>query len=237
MKPVRPAVQPDKNALLRRVSLLKGASPRTLARISRYARFHPFRRGETIFSKDSAGQSLYVVVRGQVKIYSAVGGRSKTFAFLDPGDFFGEMALLGQPVRSASARAAIDTELLVLQRKDFQRSLREDPKLTETVLRTLCDRLRRADQEIETLSFQNVLGRTASALFDLLAKYGRPADGGRVIDAHVTQQELADLIGTAREIVSRALTRFKKMGALKLDRASNKIVVLNEPQLRNCIYR
>jgi CRP-like cAMP-binding protein len=190
-----------------------------------------------IFSKDSAGQCLFVLVSGRVKIYSAVGGRSKTFALLDPGNFFGEMALLGEPVRSASARALMDTELLVLQRRDFQRFLKEDPRLTETVLRTLCDRLRKADQEIETLSFQNVLGRTASTIFDLLDKYGKKAPGGRIIDASIPQQDLADMIGTAREIVSRALARFKKMGAVSLDRATGKILVLNEQQLRNCIYR
>ena len=230
-------MKPDKYALLSRVSLLQGISGNTLSKISRFAKFHHFHRGEPIFSKDSTGQCLYVLVSGRVKIYSTVGGRSKTLALLDPGDFFGEMALLGEPIRSASARAILDSELLVLQRKDFQKFLKDDSFLSLTVLKTLCNRLRAADKEIEMLSFQNVLGRTAITVSDLMSKYGRPAPGGTLIDVEITQQELADLIGTAREIVSRVLGRFRKMGAIQFDKASGKIVVLSEDKLKNCIYQ
>src|SRR6185295_14451782 len=153
--------KPDKFSLLSRVTLLKGLSSKILAKISEFAKFHHFRRGERIFSEASSGECLYVLVSGRVKIYASTGSKTKTFALLDPGDFFGEMALLGQPTRSASARAILDTELLVLERKDFHKFLRDDSSLALTVLRTLCERLRRADKEIEMLSFQNVIGRTA----------------------------------------------------------------------------
>src|SRR4051812_20977296 len=229
-------MKPDKFSLLSRVSLLQGISSKTLNKISEFARFHHYSRGEQIFSKDSAGECLYVLVSGRVKIYSSVAARSKTFALLDPGNFFGEMALLGEPIRSASARAILDTELLVLERKDFQRFLKEDSFLTLTVLRTLCNRLRQADKEIEMLSFQNVIGRTAITLLDLDGKYGKPAHAGSLIDAEITQFELADLVGTAREMVSRVLARFRKMNAINFDK-SGKIVVLNKEKLRNCIYQ
>ena len=228
----------DKFALLSRVSLLKGVSSRLLGKISNYAKFHHYRRGERIFSEDSSGQCLYVLVSGRVKIYASAGSRSKTFALLEPGDFFGEMALLGEPTRSASARAILDTELLVLQRKDFHRFLKDDSVLTLTVLKTLCSRLRRADKEIEMLSFQNVVGRTAITLTELELKYGKPGpSGGTLIDADITQQELADLIGTAREMVTRVLTRFRKMSAINFDKTSGKIIVLNRDKLKNCIYQ
>jgi CRP-like cAMP-binding protein len=227
----------DKYALLSRVSLLKGLSSKLLSKISGYARFHRYRRGERIFSEDSSGECLYVLVSGRVKIYSSAGTRSKTFALLEPGDFFGEMALLGEPTRSASARAILDTELLVLQRKDFRRFLKADSVLTLTVLKTLCSRLRRADKEIEMLSFQNVVGRTAITLTELETKYGKPASGdGTMIDADITQQELADLVGTAREMVTRVLTRFRKMNAIKFDKSTGKMVILNRDKLKNCIY-
>ncbi|OGR83413.1 MAG: hypothetical protein A2902_01475 [Elusimicrobia bacterium RIFCSPLOWO2_01_FULL_64_13] len=208
-----------------------------LNRISKFASFHNFRRGERIFSEDSSGECLYVLVSGRVKIYTSAGSRTKTFALLDPGDFFGEMALLGEPTRSASARALLDTELLVLERKDFHKFLKADPGLSLTVLKTLCSRLRRADMEIEMLSFQNVIGRTAITLTELEAKYGRQVAGGILIDAGITQQELADLIGTAREMVTRVLTRFRKMRAISLERATGKIVILDKEKLKNCIYQ
>ncbi len=179
-----------------------------------------------------------MLVSGRVKIYTSAGAKSKTFALLDPGDFFGEMALLGEPTRSASARAILDTELLVLQRKDFFRFLKDDATLTLTVLQTLCSRLRRADKEIEMLTFQNVIGRTALTLTELETKYGKPhAGGGVLIDADITQQELADLIGTAREMVTRVLTKFRKISAIAFDKSSGKIVVVNREKLKNCIYQ
>ena len=197
-----------------------------------------FLRRVPIFSEDSSGECLYVLVSGRVKIYASAGSRSKTFALLEPGDFFGEMALLGEPTRSASARAILDTELLVLQRKDFHRFLKADSVLTLTVLQTLCSRLRRADKEIEMLSFQNVIGRTAITLTELETKYGKPASGGGVlIDADITQQELADLVGTAREMVTRVLTRFRKMAAIRFDKSTGKIIVQSRDKLKNCIYQ
>ncbi len=226
----------DKFSLLSHVTLLQGISSKTLSRIAQFAKFHHFSRGEQIFTKDSAGECLYVLVSGRVKIYSEVANRSKTFALIDPGNFFGEMALLGEPIRSASARAILDSELLVLHKRDFQKFLKDDSFLTLTVLRTLCTRLRHADHEIEMLSFQNVIGRTAITLLDLKTKYGKPSQGGVFIDAEITQHELADLVGTAREMVSRVLARFRKMGAITFDK-SGKIVISNEEKLKNCIYQ
>jgi len=230
-------VKTDKNALLSRVSLFQGLSGSLLKKISSFAKFHIFRRGEGIFSEASSGECLYVLVSGRVKIYASAGSRTKTFALLDPGDFFGEMALLGQPIRSASARALLDSELLVLERKDFHKFLRDDAALAMTVLRTVCDRLRRADKEIEMLSFQNVVGRTAVTLLDLEAKYGKPASKGSLIDAGITQQELADLIGTAREMVTRVLTKFRTANSIAFEKPSGKIIILNREKLKNCIYQ
>lgn len=227
----------DKHSLLSRVSLLKGLSSKLLGKISKYAKFRNYRRGEQIFSEDSSGECLYVLVSGRVRIYTSAGSRSKTFALLDPGDFFGEMALLGEPTRSASARAILDTELLVLQRRDFHRFLKVDSVLTLTVLQTLCNRLRRADKEIEMLSFQNVVGRTAITICDLENKYGKPVAEGNLIDAEITHQELADLVGTAREMVTRVLGRFRKMNGISFEKPSGKIIVVNRDKLRNCIYQ
>ncbi len=227
----------DKYALLSQVSLLKGLSVKTINKIADYAKFHQFRRGEKIFTEDSSGQCLYVLVSGRVKIYTSAGTRTKTFALLDPGDFFGEMALLGEPTRSASARALLDTELLVLDRKDFYRFLKIDSNLTITVLQTLCSRLRRADKEIEMLAFQNVVGRTAITLLELDGKYGKPVSEGSLLGADITQQEFADLVGTAREMVTRVLGKFRKMSAIIYDTASGRIIITDREKLKGCIYQ
>lgn len=222
-------------SLLRRVSILDGISNQTLSKMARFARFLSFRRGQQIFAKNTAGECLYVLVSGRVKIYSNLGTRSKTLALLEPGDFFGEMALLGDPIRSASARSILDSELLVLDRKDFQKFLQEDDRLAQTVLKTLCQRLRQADLEIERLSFQNVLGRTAMTLMDLESKYGKRSSEGVLIDLELSQQELADLIGTAREMASRALSRLKKLNAIDFESSTGKVILLDHEKLHACI--
>lgn len=227
----------NKHALLKQVSLLRGLSNKTLNRIASYAHYQHFRRGEQIFSESSPGGCLYVLVNGRVKIYTQSLGRAKTFALLDPGDFFGEMALLGETTRSASARAILDSELLVLERRDFHQFIKSEPNLSLTILQTLCDRLRKADHQIEMLSFQNVVGRTAITLLELEGKYGKSVSGGSLIDADISQQELADLVGTAREMVSRVIARFKKMNALSLEKNSSKIIILSREKLKNCIYQ
>ncbi|MBI2916084.1 MAG: Crp/Fnr family transcriptional regulator [Elusimicrobia bacterium] len=227
----------NKYSLLSRVTLLKGLTQNRLKKIAEYALFRQYKKGEEIFSKNSIGECLYVLVAGRVKIYSSAGIRTKTFALLDPGDFFGEMALLGDPIRSASARAIMDSQLLVLERKSFQKFLKEDTFLSLTVLKTLCERLRQADKEIEMLSFQNVLGRTAITLFDLESKYGKESPAGILIDTEITQTELADLIGTAREMVSRILSQFRRMKAIDLQSPSGKIIILDKEKLKNCIYQ
>ena len=227
----------NKGAILGRVSLFQGLSNKVLKKISSFAEFHSFQSGERIFSEDASGECLYVLVNGRVKIYATAGSRTKTFALLDPGDFFGEMALLGQPLRSASARAILDSELLVLERRDFHKFLRDDSVLAMTMLRIVCDRLRRADKEIERLSFQNVVGRTALTLLDLETKYGKSKNSGMLIDANIRQQELADLVGTAREMVTRVLSKFRAMSAIAFDRPSGKIIILSREKLKNCVYQ
>lgn len=227
----------DKHFLLKQVALLKGLSNKTLNRIAKYARFQHYRRGEQIFSEDSAGECLYVLVNGRVKIYTQTANRAKTFALLDPGDFFGEMALLGEATRSASARAILDSELLILERKDFHQFIKSEPGLSLTILQTLCDRMRKADYQIEMLAFQNVIGRSAITLLELESKYGKPVSGGSLIDADISQQELADLVGTAREVISRVISRFRKMNAITTEKNSGKVIILSREKLKNCIYQ
>ena len=205
-----------KTHFLRNISFLRGLTLWELRQIQKIAKVRNFSRGEQIFSKEDSGSSLFIVLQGRIKIYATSRtGRIKTFAFLDRGDFFGEMALLEGNTRSASAMAVQDAGLLIIHKRDFKRLLQSDSSLTLKLLRTLSERLRRANQEIESLSFQNVLGRVIRTLFQLSKKYGRRTQGNRIrIQTPITQQELAELAGTARELVTRALGSLKRMGCI-----------------------
>ncbi|MDD5658329.1 MAG: Crp/Fnr family transcriptional regulator, partial [Elusimicrobia bacterium] len=160
--------------------------------------------------KAESGDCLFVVVSGRVRIFSrSTGKKRKTFAYLAAGEFFGEMALVDGHSRCASAEAAQDSRLIVIRKSDFKNLLARDPKLTLYILRRICERLRRANEEIENLLFRNMLGRVSNALYGL-ACLGSRFRGGILLGERYTQQELADLVGTTREPLTRAISTLRR---------------------------
>jgi CRP-like cAMP-binding protein len=226
----------DKASFLKRISFLQGLSDEDLRTVSDIARVHDVEKNETIFSKAAAGDCLYVVMKGRIKIFGmSQTGKTKTFAYLEPRDFFGEMVLLEKGDRSAGAKALMPSTLLTIRRQDFQALMQKRPKILFSVLKTLCQRLRQADREIESLSFNNVLGRLAGILLDLGEKYGKKEPDGKVtITLEMSHQELAEMAGTAREMITRILNRFRRTGCLEIQ---GKIITLIDiPKLRGWIY-
>ncbi|MFA5162398.1 MAG: Crp/Fnr family transcriptional regulator [Elusimicrobiales bacterium] len=197
-------------------------------RVFALARTARWRKGEMIFSKDEAGDNFFIVKSGRVRIFTSVQPeRAKTLAYLGAGDFFGEMALLGGEVRSASACAEEDCELRVINGGNFKKLLRADHAFTLNLLRTLCERLHKADDEIEGLLFHNMIGRLAGAIVKLRGerKFSPvPAE----IDINISQ--LAQYIGATREPVSRAVSALKR--AKMIDYRAGKIAVLDVARLR-----
>jgi CRP/FNR family transcriptional regulator len=222
------------SGFLRRVPIFKGLSAKDLKALSRVLDRREAAKGEIIFAKGSPGDTFFIVAEGVVKIFSTSPvGKVKTFAYLGPGDFFGEMALLVADARSASAMAVGPVTLFFIRRQDFQKLFRQGSRLAFTLLMALCERLRWADREIESLSFNSVLGRLARILLDLSARYGRPGAGGTRIELDVSHQELADMTGTAREMVTRLLNRFARLDCLDL--SGKRIVVTAPEKLREWI--
>ena len=95
-------------------------------------------------------------------------------------------------------------------------------------------RLRRANKEIEALSFNNVLGRIAQILLDLANRYGKKTEEGLRIEMELSHKELAEMAGTAREVISRVISRFKRIGCIKF--ADNKIIITDHEKLKGWIF-
>ncbi|MBI5239311.1 MAG: Crp/Fnr family transcriptional regulator [Elusimicrobia bacterium] len=204
--------------LLRRIHFLNALPPAELRRIARLAREEDFRAGETIFVKSESGGRMFIVSSGRVRIFTSSSAKKrKTFAYLSPGDFFGEMALVDGHTRSASAQAVADSRLVVIRKSDFKDLLLSDPKLTFFLLRTVSERLRQANEEIENLLFRNMLGRVSGTL-NALVRRGRKFRGGVLLKDHFTQQELADMVGTTREPLSRAISTLRRAQILDMHR-------------------
>lgn len=202
---------------LKRVPIFTGLSSADLRKVLNIAKVKVFCASKSIFGEDTAGDRLYVVLSGRVKIFTSLGERKKTLAYLDAGEFFGEISLLDSRPRSASCNAIENCELLVISKNDFHQLLLRYPRMCLRVLETISRRLRQADSEIESLTFENVLGRVAGVLLKFGEKYGGQlgVNGSMCLD--LTQKEISEIVGTSREVVSRIVNRFKRLGCVKYD--------------------
>ncbi|MBN1621104.1 MAG: Crp/Fnr family transcriptional regulator [Endomicrobiales bacterium] len=215
----------ERIAYLKKVPLFTDLTNVDLKRMSKIGSIQKYNRGKMIFDEDTSGGKFYVVMSGRVKIFTSSGSKKKTLAYLEKSEFFGEMALLDMEPRSASSIALDDCELFVIKKQDFRGLLAKYPGISFQIMKTLSKRLRQTNKEIEALTFGNVISRIASALIDLALKYGEDGSQGCKINMPFSHQDIAELAGTGREMVSRILNRFRRLNCISY---SNRCLVITD---------
>ncbi|MFI5207358.1 MAG: Crp/Fnr family transcriptional regulator [Gemmatimonadales bacterium] len=200
--------------VLHKVPLFSDLNEGELARFAEVTREREYPKNSVILFEDDPGDALYIVSTGQVKVV-LIGedGREVILSVLGDGDFFGEMALIDDEPRSAHVIAMKDSQLLVLRRDDFQSQLRDHPAIALKLLRELVQRLRRADEKIGGLVLLDVNGRVAQLLLDLADESGGPK-----ITRKLTHHTIAQMIGSSRETVSRAMRELVEKGLIEVSR-------------------
>jgi CRP/FNR family transcriptional regulator, cyclic AMP receptor protein len=200
--------------ILKRVPLFSDLADAELARFADVTREREYPRNSVILFEDDPGDALYIVSSGQVKVV-LIGedGREVILSVLGDGDFFGEMSLIDDEPRSAHVIAMKDSHLLVLRRDDFQVQLQQHPSVALKLLRVLVQRLRRADEKIGSLVLLDVNGRVAQLLLDLAEESGGPR-----ITRKLTHHTIAQMIGSSRETVSRAMRELVERGLIDVSR-------------------
>ncbi len=128
-------------------------------------------------------------------------GREVILAVLQNGDYVGEMSLIDNEPHSATVRAEVQTDMLVLGRNEFARCLPDSSSLSYAILRGLVARLRSADRQIESLALLDVYGRVARTLLDM----SEEEKGVKIIRGKVSRQDMAKVVGASREMVSRVM--------------------------------
>jgi CRP/FNR family transcriptional regulator/CRP/FNR family cyclic AMP-dependent transcriptional regulator len=207
-----------------------GRAPREA--IAQVSELQKASRGEILIREDEiATRGFFVLLEGSARVaITGAEGREAVLAFLEEGDFFGEMSLLDGDPRSATVRAATDVRLLLLRRPAFLDLLRRFPEIAIGLLTELSGRLRNANRKISALALSPVYARVSGALLQLADLRGFRVRGLIVIHDRPTQQEIADMANTSRETVSRVLSQMQKEGIVSVE--GRDLVLNSEEKLR-----
>lgn len=182
-----------------------------------------YRRGEIIVEQGRKSDALFILLSGRARVITSdTRGREVILAVLEAGDYLGEMSLIDNEPHSATVRAEVQTDVLVLGRNEFATCLPDNSSLSYAILRGLVARLRNADRQIESLALLDVYGRVARALLDM----AEDDEGRRVIRSKVSRQDLAKVVGASREMVSRVMKDLEERGLIETQ--ENGWVVLTE---------
>jgi len=187
-------------------------------------------KGNTLFKEGDAGDRLFVVVEGKLKLgTTSADGRENLLTILGPGDMFGELSLFDPGPRTATATAVTDARLLSLSNDKVIGWVTQHPKVSLQLLGRLSQRLRRSNETLSDLVFSDVPGRVAKAIMDLGTRFGVTKEDGLHVNHDLTQEELAQLVGASRETVNKALADFAGRGWVRLEPRA--VVVLDIERL------
>ena len=181
-----------------------------------------YKRAQVIFSQGDASDSVFYVQKGAVKLsVLSQGGKEAVVAMLGPGDFFGERALTGHPVRLEVATAIGPTAVLIIPKQQMIQRLHEEHDFSDRFITHMLARNIRIEQDLVDQLFNSSEKRLARMLL-LLARYGKP-DEQQVVLPRISQETLAEMIGTTRSRVSFFMNKFKKLGFIEYGRGSLKV--------------
>ena len=212
--------------LLQSVALFWDLSEEELGYISQKMIARHYESGKFIFLEDSEGEQCFFVVQGSVKVTRlSKDGREVILAMLNEGEFFGEMALLDGESRSANVIALEETEVLTLNREDFLVVLHDYPQIAIQLLKEMAHRLRKSDRQIASLSLSDAEKRIALCIIRFADEQGIIKRGQVSIPKVPIQQDIANMAGTSRETVSRAINLLEKEHFIK--RQGRELLILD----------
>jgi CRP/FNR family transcriptional regulator, cyclic AMP receptor protein len=199
--------------LIRRVPLFSTLTHAQAETVAEAVTKQRFKRGDCIVEQGKKSNFLAILLTGRARVLSAdTRGREVILANLAPGDYVGEMSLIDNQPHSATVRAEVQTDVLILGGIEFARCLPENTSMAYAIMRGLVQRLRHADRKIESLALMDVYGRVARALLEFATL---DKDGLLMIRDRVSRQDVAKMIGASREMVSRVMKDLEERGFIE----------------------
>lgn len=192
--------------MLEKIPLFKDVPEEALSALSECAVRRTVRRNTIVISEGDETDSLYIIESGRVRVFSNnEEGKEFILATMGPGEYFGELALIDNGPRSASVLTLETCVFLTISKEDLTAWLMQRPENAMALLRAMATRLRGISEDLTSLALQDVYGRVVR----LLLREAREEEGG-LVTGPMTQQDIADMVGASREMVSRVLQELKR---------------------------
>ena len=217
--------------VLRGVPCLSGLETSVLTQLEEETQEERYRRGETIFQEGAVCEEIFLITDGTVKVFRLSDeGRQQTLQILGPGGCFCLAPFFHDTRYPATAQCLTNVRLLRLGGAQCLSLVKDDPRVVASVVQCLCHRVTAMAALLESSSTRKVRRRLVRFLLDIAESRGIRTADGLLLDGGLTHEELAGCVGTAREVVSRALEQLQRKGLVRLGRG--RLVLLDLPRLK-----
>jgi len=207
--------------MLENVQLFSCLSDEVLAEIEQHGTIKSYNKNTIIINQNDETDSLYVILSGKVKVFvSGEDGREVVLNYQVPGEYFGEMSLIDRQPRAASVMTLEPSRLMVIARGAFIRCLSSNPEIALNLIEPMSSRIRMLAENVSNLALLDVYGRVARTLLQHAAE-----EDGVLKTGKLTQQDIADMVGASRAMVSRILKDLKTGGYINIDK---KQIIINQ---------
>lgn len=221
----------DKLWYLKHCDLFSGLRNDAIEKIGSIARERNIPGKQIIYSAQDKDEVMFILKKGKVRIFKlSVDGKMITLAILKDGDTFGAMSIIKGGISEAFAETLEDSYICAIRQEDFSAVIKEMPEIALRLIEKINQKLKEAESRIEDLVFRDVPGRIASILLKLSEQFGRTSASGIEINFRITHQELADMVGAARETITVILNDFKNDGIIQVN--EKHIIIIDEKALK-----
>ncbi len=208
--------------MLHQVYMFSELEPSDTCLLTQQTHTRNYPANSILINEGDQTDSLYVILEGEVKCYcSDENGKEVILNILGPGEYFGELSLVDDEPRSASVMTLKPTKAMIISKQNFKQCLADNSELAFNLIRNLTRQVRGLTDSVKNLALMDVYGRVARTLLDL----ADDIDGKQVIEQKLTHQDIANMVGASREMVSRILKDLSRGGYITTDKKS---ITINE---------
>lgn len=189
-----------------------------------------YRAKDIIFAPGDPDDQLYFLLKGTIRLYKLYGAyKEATTALLKDGGIFGKLSLVEGRWQDVFAEAVTDVQIAGVQKASLERAIKSNPDFALRLFSSLSERLRQSDEVIESLLHREVSTRLATLLLNLSDRLGEEGESGVTLGIRLTHQDLASMIASTREAVSKVMSEFQRDGYIEV--CSRRIVITNREML------